>query len=342
MQPAHASPSTDWREEIAADEAEKFEAFANEIAELQKQRARDRPPARALHAKGQLGLRAEFTVLDALPDHAKVGIFAQPQTLPAYVRVSNGAGRRQSDAKPDLRGFAFKLVGVGGKKLIPGLQEAVTQDFLMIRQPALSFRSVDEFMLVLRHADNPLKLLAKMVGELGPKRTAQLLPKLAKTVGAPLYSVAESDYYTAAPIRWGTYAAQCHLRPHAPLTTALAKGDPDAVAADLGRRLSQGAVSFDFTAQFYVDANLTPIEDPTVVWPQSVSPRITVGRLTLLKCDLTANDAQKTASLVEEMSFDPWHAPEEFRPLGSVMRARNAAYRASTQGRQAAAEMNVK
>ena len=37
------------------------------------------------------------------------------------------------------------------------------------------------------------------------------------------------------------------------------------------------------------------------------------------------------------MSFDPWHAPEDYRPLGNMMRARNPAYRLSTIERQAAA-----
>ena len=44
------------------------------------------------------------------------------------------------------------------------------------------------------------------------------------------------------------------------------------------------------------------------------------------------------AELVERLSFDPWHAQAELRPLGSMMRARNPAYRLSTQERGAARE----
>jgi hypothetical protein len=44
------------------------------------------------------------------------------------------------------------------------------------------------------------------------------------------------------------------------------------------------------------------------------------------------------AALVESLSFDPWHALECFRPLGHMMRARNHAYRVSTQARNAAPE----
>jgi len=42
--------------------------------------------------------------------------------------------------------------------------------------------------------------------------------------------------------------------------------------------------------------------------------------------------------MIEGFSFDPWHALVEHRPLGNVMRARNMAYRASTQARAAVPE----
>jgi hypothetical protein len=47
---------------------------------------------------------------------------------------------------------------------------------------------------------------------------------------------------------------------------------------------------------------------------------------------------QKLSDYVETLSFDPWHALVEHRPLGDMMRARNVAYRVSTQARKAAAE----
>lgn len=331
-------PATDWQEIIPADEAARFERYAAIIGDLQVRRAKGRPPVRALHAKANVGLRAEFTVADGLPECARVGIFAQPQTLPALVRLSNGAGKRQSDAKPDLRGFAFKIVGVPGKKLIPGMEDCKTQDFLMIRQPCLAFRSVDEFMVVVQNADSPGRLLAKMVAHFGLARTLQLLPKLAKSMGEPLFSPAETAYYTAAPLKWGDYAAHCSLQPRLARTQPVDKSDAEAFRTDMGRRLAQGPVEFDFTAQFYVDAKATPIEDPSVLWPVEHSPRVKVATLKLLPVDLQSPAAQETEKLVETLSFDPWHAPVEFRPLGNVMRARNAAYRASTQGRAAAGE----
>src|SRR5207247_10918141 len=108
-------PATDWKEIVPEDEAARFERYAEEIRELQRARAREGKASRALHAKGQAGVLADFTVLPDLPEHARVGLFAAPASYRAYVRFSNGAGFRQSDAKPDVRGVAIKVVGVPGK-----------------------------------------------------------------------------------------------------------------------------------------------------------------------------------------------------------------------------------
>ena len=43
-------------------------------------------------------------------------------------------------------------------------------------------------------------------------------------------------------------------------------------------------------------------------------------------------------ALVEQLSFDPWHAIAEHRPLGAIMRARAVAYGPSVIARKAAPE----
>jgi hypothetical protein len=48
------------------------------------------------------------------------------------------------------------------------------------------------------------------------------------------------------------------------------------------------------------------------------------------------------AAYVERLSFDPWHALVEHRPLGAVMRARAAAYKHAAIARGAVSELEVK
>src|SRR5689334_2540130 len=125
-------PSTEWKETIAPDEAERFERHAETLRRLQREKAKRYPVSRGLHAKPAAGVEAEFTVLPDLPEHARVGLFAKPASYRGYVRYSNGSGGRLSDRKADVRGIAIKVVGVDGKKLIPGMESAQTQDFLAI------------------------------------------------------------------------------------------------------------------------------------------------------------------------------------------------------------------
>ena len=75
--------------------------------------------------------------------------------------------------------------------------------------------------------------------------------------------------------------------------------------------------------------------DASVDWD---APWLTVGRLTLPVQDVSSDSGRRVTELIEKMSFDPWHALVELRPLGNMMRARNPAYRLSTQERKAAPE----
>jgi hypothetical protein len=332
------SPGTDWKEEIAADEDARFLAYAEELRALQRQRGAGGAVSRALHAKGQAGVEAEFTVLPDLPEHARVALFARPASYRAWVRFSNGAGRRQKDRTGDVRGVAIKLVGVDGKKIIPGLESARTQDFLLIQSAATPFRNADEFVWFVKAAARPALLPLKLIGRHGFAGIG-LLRRLLRSIARPVPSLATSRYWSALPIRLGPYAVHYALSPHAQDSPGAAPGrTPDYLGEELARRLEAGPVGYDFQLQFYRDAERTPIEDASREWKEEDAPFITVARLTLPRQSLASPRGRRVAELVEKLSFDPWHALEELRPLGNMMRARNHAYRLSTQERGAAPE----
>lgn len=144
--------------------------------------------------------------------------------------------------------------------------------------------------------------------------------------------------HSALPIRFGAYAAKLDLVPtHAPGETAL-DGSHDQYAHELEARLESSSVSWTLRVQFYIDETQTPIEDPTVLWSEEVSPFIEIARITVPPQDLRSERGLKLRERVEALSFDPWHALAEHRPLGAMMRARNHAYRMSTAARSAAPE----
>ena len=65
---------------------------------------------------------------------------------------------------------------------------------------------------------------------------------------------------------------------------------------------------------------------------------VTLGWLTIFPQDPDSVPGRKLYDFIEKLSFDIWHAPVEFRPLGNVMRARRVAYKVSSKERQALSE----
>jgi hypothetical protein len=336
-----ATPSTAWIEKIEPDENARFERLAATFGELQKKNARGGAPQRGLHAKPNATARAELQVLGDLAPHLRQGLFAEPRTYAAYVRFSNGQGFHQADPKPDVRGVAVKVLGAPGKKVIPGMEDAPTQDFLLIKTREFPFRTPDEFVSLMWAARDPALAPFRVLGALGFGRGLSLLRKLVAGIKEAPASLATTRYFQPLPIRYGAYAARVSLAPHAPHAKgdgAPAKRSPEYLAEDLAARLRQGPVVYDLQVQLFVDEARTPIEDPTVDWSDADAPWSTVARLTLPQQDLASPAGQKLARFAEGLSFDPWHAMVEHRPLGAVMRARNHVYRTSTSQRGAAKE----
>ncbi|MEO8844663.1 MAG: catalase [Kofleriaceae bacterium] len=321
-------PATDWKELIPPDEDKRFEYFTSVLTEIQAKAQ----SGRALHAKGNLGAEAEFEVLADVPADARHGMFDTPKKYPALVRYSNGAPRKQHDKKPDVRGIAIKVIGVAGEKAIPGMEAAVTQDFLAIRTPATPVRDAEEFIKLVRAAQTPALLPFKLIGSLGLKRALQVIKGALGGFKLPTAKLASTTYYAALPSQLGPFAIQYVVRPQDPHALAKKGGD---LGEELAARLREGPVVYDLCVTFFTDENATPIEDASVEWKGALIP---VARVTLLKQDIDSARGKVIAEYIERAAFDPWHCRKDMKPLGNMMRARNHAYRASTRARNAAPE----
>lgn len=324
-------PSTEWREDIASDEDQRFTQYANRFIEIQKQNSAKYGNGRGLHRKQLLGLNATFEVLGDLPAYAKHGLFAQPRKYDAWVRLSNGGMRVQEDSKPDIRGFALKVRGLKG----PGAlgTETNCQDFLLINLPAFSSPKSAEFVALVSHlAQGPLSVLGYLFKTYGFSGALARMKKAKQSFGRPFSGFATEKFYTAAPIKCGPYACRVRMLP------ASDKPDPNASqswAKDIQNRVSSGALVHDFQLQFFVDEKTTPVEDASVDWPESESPYVTVARLTIPQQAVEGPEVQKLQDEIDKAAFDPWGALEEHRPLGDVMRARKYVYFASQKTREA-------
>ena len=77
---------------------------------------------------------------------------------------------------------------------------------------------------------------------------------------------------------------------------------------------------FDFCVQFQTDAVKMPIEDPTIRWR---SPLQKVATITIPPQQF---ESPEQSQFCEHLSFTPWHALPEHRPLGGINRTRRSVY----------------
>jgi hypothetical protein len=327
-----ASPSTAWKEVVEADEQSLFEGFAREITARQKEVAAETrgPLRRGFHAKLHAGLMAEFKVLPDLPEHARYGVFSAPRIFPAVVRFSNGEPTPQPDKHPEPRGIAIKLIGVPGRKLLPGRENAVTQDFLATSHSVTSaVRNVRQFMAFIRATRNRWTMIVALARAVGASEALRILNAVVSTVVfSRVRSMVTEHYSSTAPIKLGPYAVKFTVRPAAGTDATTSRPLTNNFLRDeLADRLRKADLVFDFLVQFYVDDAHTPIEDTSIAWG---APLLEVAQVRIPSCDLDNPRISALSEALNLLSFSPWHATDDHRPLGNVMRARRVVYEASS------------
>jgi len=83
--------------------------------------------------------------------------------------------------------------------------------------------------------------------------------------------------------------------------------------------------------QVQSDPVTMPLENASVVWSTRESPPIKVATLTIPK--QTFSSAGQLA-FARNLTFNPWHALKEHKPLGNQNRARRHIYQATSAMRQ--------
>lgn len=325
--PADLAPSTAWSEIILGDEADRFARQSELITEVIRLKSAKYGRGRGLHRKQVLGLTATLEIPANLPEAAAHGLFARAGGHEVLVRLSNGGTDRAPDSVPDIRGFAIKVRHVEGPGALGGPTAA--QDFLLINHPTFAMPTSDAFVkLVHASAHGRGALVRYAYRTHGPIGGLRLLKGMRSALGKPFSGFATETFWSAAPLANGPYAVRVRLVPVAAGAPAAAEPGAAALdwAADIVTRLAAGPLAFDLQLQFFVNESRTPIENPTVDWP---TPYLTVGRLTIPEQDPTSATGQGVQAEAEALSFDPWAALAEHRPLGEIMRARKSGYRTS-------------
>ena len=294
------------------------------------------PHERGQHAKMNGCLEARFRVHAELPDALKVGLFEEASTYEAVIRYSGGAGT--DDRIPDIHGMALKLLGVEGKKVLDEAPAVDEHDFILADNPVFFIRTAADYVLFMKDLAEsaplgkpPEKFIAYLK-ENHPEDIAVLLGFRQHLQESPL----ASSYWSQVPYGFGgEEGAVCRYRAR-PATGARdgeAGDTPDYLRERTVERLGAGndEVVFDFEVQVRYGADKSIIDNPTVAWEE---PFVTVASIHIppQTFDTAARDRYG-----ESLSFSPWHALEEHRPVGEVNEIRKAVYLASQQLRHSVA-----
>jgi catalase len=104
--------------------------------------------------------------------------------------------------------------------------------------------------------------------------------------------------------------------------------DPDFMRKRLASELQTGDQCYVFQVQPRADIASdgdirSQVEDSTNIWDEAQFPFVDVARITIPKQEF---DTPEQQTYCENLSFTPWHAVAEQRPLGVMNRIRRVVY----------------
>ena len=278
------------------------------------------PMRRGQHARSIACLKANFKVLENIPKEYRHGVFAQPNSYKAWVRISPGQSDIKTDKEAHARGFAIKLTGVPGEKLID--DEKQTQDFILLNSPVFFTGDNHDYVKLIPNMDNPLAILDfrgatyKLLGML------VYVAKMLSWSDNPL----THSFYSTTPYRLGKdLAVKYTATPCGPIAVEYPQGPSqmrDAIRATLDTMSGQ-EVCYNFYVQKRVDPCTEPIEDPTIPWGTDL---VHVARITFPKQNFMYKDQFE---FCEALSYNPWHSLADHKPLGSINHVRRMVYEES-------------
>ena len=273
-------------------------------------------------------VRSEFIVHNDLPVDFRHGIFAKPQTYRAWVRFS-GPGPY---INPDIDDVGFmsigiKLMGVPGPKLTD--LEKFTQDFIGVCTPTFvtpdtkanaqlqfeSLKNAQIFYFLNFHRPHVLDLIMQSLW--------------IKTQSSPF----EAPYFSCVPYLLGEgqamqYSVWPKSKRRTPVPRLPFRPPDDYLRNAMVATLAEEDVEFDIRLQLQTDPYLMPIENAAVLWPEKLSPRVSVATLRLPRQKF---DSPAQLDFARHLSYNPWHCIPEHRPLGNQSRARRRMYETLSQ-----------
>jgi hypothetical protein len=320
----NAAPAAN-QERISPDEAVAIKSILDtiEITVREEHAAGIRPARRDAHAKAHGCVKADFSVKTDIPADLRKGVFAATGSFAAWIRFSNGDGKWQDDHTRDGRGMSIKLTGVDGPKLLTGEAEAKTQDFVMINSPAFFIRNARDYVSFMAASKYRLSF-AFFLTHWHELRVARAI------VAAKVDEVFEQRYFSMTPyllgqryIKFSARPVDCGTGAVLMPSVALRPDGPNYLRDRMIAWMNSKDACFTFAVQPQTDPVTMPVEDPTIVWDEIKAPFIEVATIRIPKQQF---DSEAQQTFCENLSYTPWHALAEHRPVGGINRIRKVIY----------------
>ncbi|MDM0035544.1 hypothetical protein QTI33_25655 [Variovorax sp. J22P271] len=275
------------------------------------------------NTKTQGLVRGEFRVHDDIPAHMKRGIYAEPRTFRCWVRFS-GPGPYIT---PDIDDVGFmsisiKLLGVPGPKLME--EEQHTLDMFAVSTPTFVTPDAKCNAALQRESVKNAQIFY-FVNLREPHLLDLVMQSLfIKTQSSPF----EAPYFSCVPYLMGEgqamqYSVWPKTKQRTPIPRLPLRPPDDYLRQAMVSALANDDVELDFRVQMQTDPHLMPIENAGVLWPEKLSPRVSVATLRLPRQRF---DSPAQMEFAKRLSYNPWHTIAEHRPLGNQSRARRRMY----------------
>ncbi|WP_151962810.1 catalase family protein [Acinetobacter oleivorans] len=305
------------------------EVLAQNIAQVIEKSIREQYTAgnalRDAHPKAHGCVRAEFHVSKNIPTQLAKGIFIPDQTYQAWIRFSNASNdASNADINKDARGIAIKLLGVSGDKILESEKQATTQDFIMINHPVFFANDAKRYLSFMNdvNSHNMIRKLHIPIA-LGFKGTMNALGARNSQIANPLYA----RYWSMVPYQLGVgndrQAVKYSVRSCSMQSNNLPKNPShDFLREALKNTLQSTDACMEFLIQPRTSSQML-VEDSMTEWNEKAAPFYQVATIHIPKQNFDTAEQNK---FCENLSFTPWHALPEHRPLGAVNRMRKVIY----------------
>lgn len=305
------------------------ELLAQNIAQVIEKSIREQYTAgnalRDAHPKAHGCVRADFHVSKNIPAQFAKGMFIPDRSYQAWIRFSNASNdASNADIKKDARGIAIKILGVSGQKILESEKQATTQDFIMINHPVFFANDAKRYLSFMNDV-NSHNMVRKLhiPFALGFKGTMNALGARNSQIANPLYA----RYWSMVPYQLGLGNDRQAVKYSVRACSMQPNNLPKNPSHDFLREaLKKTLQSTDACMEFLIQprtSNQMLVEDSMTEWDEKAAPFYQVATIHIPKQNFDTPEQNK---FCENLSFTPWHALPEHKPLGAVNRMRKVIY----------------